>query len=350
MEESPARTQGQLAWVFDLNKCMGCPTCEVACHDLWTSDGDMDEQWWLTTTTEPGEGHPRGWREMGGGYDEDGNLVLGDVPPEHTIHDQIRMDYGKPPQEGTEEVPVESKPEWTFNWEEDQGGGEHPNSWHFYLPKLCMQCTRAPCVEACPEDAIVKRDEDGLVIIDEESCDGNEYCRRACPYKVIWFNEDRGTAEQPGVSQMCMGCVPRIENEVAPACARSCPARAVHFGFLDNRDGSVHKLVRSWNVALPLHPEYNTGPNVYYVPPLSSSKLDEEGRYTNEERIPLDYLEFLFGSEVGSALETLKKERSKKRNGEESELMDLLIGWEWPEDFFGEFTRHPDEMISQGEK
>ncbi|MDY7080899.1 MAG: 4Fe-4S dicluster domain-containing protein, partial [Halobacteria archaeon] len=184
------------------------------------------------------------------------------------------------------------------------------------------------------------------------ACDGNRYCQRACPYKVIWFNEDKGSSEieGDGISQMCIGCVPRVEDGVAPACARTCPGRAVHFGRIGNEEGSVHKLVREWEVALPLHPEYNTEPNVYYVPPLSSPKFDDEGRYTDEERIPLDYLQKLFGDDVEDALETLQEERERVKNGGESELIDSLIGYDWPDDFFGEYTEHPDANLNGGKQ
>lgn len=340
------QTDGQVAWVFDLNKCMGCPTCVVACRDLWCTDEDMKDQWWCTVATKPGEGHPRGWEEMGGGYDEDGNLVRGDQPGAEDVHDFVELPWSEGrPKGDPPEMRAEDPPEWTFNWEEDEGGGEHPNSWQFYLPRICMQCSRPSCLEACPTDSLVKREEDGVVLINEDSCEGNRYCQQACPYKVIWFNEDRGNSEIPGVSQMCIGCVPRLEEGVAPACARACPGRVVHFGHLNNEESSVHQLVKKWEVALPLHPEYNTGPNVYYVPPMSASRLDEDGEFTDEPRIPQEYLESLFGERVGEALETIKRHRKKVENGGESELIDLLVGWRWPDDFFGSYTNHPDEAF-----
>lgn len=369
--DTTGETEGnQVAWVFDLNKCIGCGACTSACDGLWTTDEDMTDQWWCTVETKPSEGHPRGWSDMGGGYDEDGNLVLGDPPTGDTVHDQVSRTWD--PEEATSgeniEVPMDDDPEWMFNWEEDEGAGEHPNSWHFYLPKICMHCSKPSCVEACPESAIVKRQEDGVVVIDENACDGNRFCQRACPYKVIWFNEDRGTAEiqQPetpaadggtptmegsetlthdGISQKCHGCIPRIEEDVAPACARSCPTRAVHFGNMKDTDGSVYKLVEEWGVALPLLPQANTGPNVYYVPPMSAKRLDDDGRITDEPRIPDEYLRSLFGDRVEEALATIQEEREKVENGGESELIDLLVGYRWPDDFFGSFTDHPQDTV-----
>ena len=87
----------------------------------------------------------------------------------------------------------------------------------------------------------------------------------------------------------------------------------------------MHKLVKKWQVALPLKPDSGTEPNVFYVPPLSPPKEDEEGRSLAESKIPIEYLEMLFGNGVKKSLETLATEREKKRQGEDSELMDLLI-------------------------
>ena len=71
----------QLAWVFDLNKCIGCQTCSVACKMLW-NDGveGTDHHWWMTVNTQPGAGTPRNWEMMGGGYGAGGTLELGELP------------------------------------------------------------------------------------------------------------------------------------------------------------------------------------------------------------------------------------------------------------------------------
>ena len=63
-----AEKERQVAMVFDLNKCIGCQTCSVACKVLWTRDEGTDYQWWCTVNTLPGRGHPRDWESMGGGF------------------------------------------------------------------------------------------------------------------------------------------------------------------------------------------------------------------------------------------------------------------------------------------
>jgi len=330
----------QLAWVFDLNKCIGCQTCSVACKVLWPQqDPGTEQMWWMTVNTQPGRGTPRDWEAMGGGYDGEGKLRLGKLPTEEEIGGGWTFNYDEVLRGGKGRKAhlqkISGSKTWGMNWDEDEGGGEFPNAYFFYLPRLCNHCSKPACVEACPKGAIYKREEDGLVMHDEDRCVGSQACRRACPYKKIYFNKVRN------VSQWCIGCFPRIEQGVAPACVRQCPGRAASIGFLDDVGSNVWKLVEKWKVALPLHPEYGTKPNVYYVPPLSPVPLREDGTFEeSRERIPPSYLESLFGPQVHGALDVLKTELDKKRRGQASELMDTLILYRW-KDALGHLTRDP---------
>lgn len=81
--------------------------------------------------------------------------------------------------------------------------------------------------------------------------------------------------------------------------------------------------------ALPLHAEYGTGPNVYYVPPLLPAAENADGSFADDPRLPTAFLRKLFGPDVDAALATLKAEMAKRRAGEPSELMDLLIARDW---------------------
>ena len=143
----------QMAMVLDLNKCLGCHTCSVACKTQWTKSEGTEAMWWNTVNTMPGEGTPRGWETMGGGY-KDGKLQLGGQPE--------RADFGGGWDFNYEEVfygegagadaqvPLRVKgeqPTWGPNWDEDQGGGEYPNSYYYYLPRLCNHCLNLPASE-----------------------------------------------------------------------------------------------------------------------------------------------------------------------------------------------------------
>jgi steroid C-25 hydroxylase beta subunit len=330
----------QMAMVFDLNKCIGCQTCSVACKVLWTNDDGKRDMWWCSVNTQPGRGTPRDYEQLGGGYDANGKLVLGQLPSP--------ADFGGASEFNWQDVyssgngggavhlqPKNAAPSWAMNWDEDEGAGEYPNAYYFYMPRVCNFCAKPSCVEACPNSAMYKRDDFGIVLRDESRCKGTQQCAQACPYKKIYFDAVHST------SQHCIGCFPRLEHGVAPACVRQCPGRAVFVGFRDEQAGAIHSLVDGYKVALPLHPEWNTEPNVFYVPPLSAFVVRPDGTIDeSRRRIPLSYLESLFGPDVGAALHTLENEMAKRKRGQPSGLMDTLIAYNWKE-LLGPFDRDP---------
>ncbi len=308
--------------VMDLNKCIGCQTCTVACKTQWTNRNGREYMYWNNVETHPGAGYPRNWMEAGGGFDEEGNLRDGIIP-------DMVLDYGVPWDYNHDELfsgdllKPNTAPEWGPNWDEDVGGGEYPNSYFFYIPRICNHCSNPGCLAACPREAIFKREQDGIVLVDLERCQGYRYCIAGCPYKKIYFNPKISKSEK------CIFCFPRVEKGLPPACAHQCVGRIRFVGFLDDEEGQVYKLVHKYKVALPLRPDFGTQPNVYYVPPLfDPPKFDDNmAPIDNSRRVPIEYLELLFGKEVHQALETLRKEMEKRARGEESELMDILIAY-----------------------
>jgi ethylbenzene hydroxylase subunit beta/complex iron-sulfur molybdoenzyme family reductase subunit beta len=115
----------------------------------------------------------------------------------------------------------------------------------------------------------------------------------------------------------------------------------VFVGILDDEKDPVHRLVHEWKVALPLHAEFGTDPNVFYVPPLSPYRLRDDGSIdTKTMRIPPEYLESLFGPAVHGVLATLRREMERARAGESSELLDTLIVYQW-KTLFGPFGEEP---------
>ena len=317
----------QLAMVMDLNKCIGCQTCTVACKTQWTNRNGREYMYWNNVETKPGAGYPRKWEDMGGGFDAQGNLREGEVA--------TRADYGTPwdynlDEAGRgQEIVAQSALKNGPNWDEDVGAGDFPNSYYFYLPRICNHCSNPGCLAACPRQAIFKRDQDGVVLVDHERCEGLRYCIAGCPYKKIYFNPKLFKSEK------CIFCFPRIEKGLPPACAQQCVGRIRFVGYLDDTEGQVYQLVHKYKVALPLHAEYGTVPNVYYVPPLPGPpKFDAHGKpIPGSERIPIPYLESLFGPGTRAALATVEAEMAKKKAGQPSALCDLLIAYNHSEMF-----------------
>ena len=315
----------QVAMVIDLNKCIGCQACTVACKSLWTDEEGQEYMLWNNVETKPGRGYPKNWEEKGAksGW-KDGALQYGDLHEQGDYGSVSPLNHEEVYFKGTEERLQRKEPlAYGANWDEDTSSGDYPNNYHFYLPRLCNHCTKPACLEACPVRAIYKRDQDGIVLVDQDKCQGFRLCNRACPYDKVYYNYVKRK------SQKCIFCFPRVEQGIAPACARQCPGRLRFVGFLEDLDGPIHKLVHQWKVALPLHPEFGTEPNVYYVPPMLPQSFDAEGRFSDEPRVPTEYLRYLFGPDVDQALITLDAEMDRTKAGKKSELMDLLIAKDW---------------------
>jgi DMSO reductase family type II enzyme iron-sulfur subunit len=317
-------SQRQLAYVFDLNKCIGCHTCTMACKTLWTDRGGREYMYWNNVETHPGKGYPMNWQQKGGGFKNGALQTDGKLPPMEAYGAAWKYNFAETLLDGKDkQVVPDQKSTWGPNWDEDEGAGEFPNSRYFYLPRICNHCSNPACLAACPNKAIYKREEDGLVVIDQERCRGYRYCVKACPYGKVYFNL------QTQKSEKCIGCYPRVEKGEAPACVKQCTGRIRFWGYRDDKNGPIHKLVDQWKVALPLHAEYGTEPNVFYVPPLNVTPppFEEDGRLSSAPRIPIADIEALFGPRTKEALEILGREMQKRREAKPSELTDLLIGF-----------------------
>jgi len=109
--------------------------------------------------------------------------------------------------------------------------GKFPKPFVAYTVAACWHCQDPVCVPACPAGAIMKREGDGIVIVDRPACLGNaecdEKCLKACPYDAPQFGPE------PGAKMgKCDFCLERIEAGKAPNCVEACPVRALEAGPL----------------------------------------------------------------------------------------------------------------------
>lgn len=160
-----------------------------------------------------------------------------------------------------------------------------------FLPRPCMHCEHAPCVEVCPVGASYYR-ADGIVMMDYDKCIGCRYCEVACPYGARSFNWEAFTDPNPavpewgepevdrrprGVPEKCSFCfnridrglahglTPGVDDEATPACVVACPVGARIFGDLNNPNSGVSQLLAT-HPSYRLREDLGTGPRVYYLP------------------------------------------------------------------------------------
>jgi Fe-S-cluster-containing dehydrogenase component len=172
--------------------------------------------------------------------------------------------------------------------------GEYPNVTARYIPRPCFHCENPPCVRVCPVQATYKNEE-GLVIQDYARCIGCRYCATACPYGARYFNwyephwpealkahlnPDAEVAPRPkGVVEKCTFCIQRLHKarskaeaegrvfqatDFIPACVETCTGRARYMGDLDDPNSLVSQLAKSTR-AFRLEEELGTQPKVIYL-------------------------------------------------------------------------------------
>jgi len=252
MTSLPAPTMKKLGLVIDLDTCVGCHACAVACKE-WNDGGAFgplpDEN---TSASDP---HGV-WFNRVHSYEVDPTSLTA-----------MRSD-GCP---STTSV-ASAAPTMTV---------------HF--PRSCLHCETPACVTVCPTGASYKRAEDGIVLVDEDKCIGCQLCAWACPYGAREFSAQRG------VMQKCTLCVDRIYNETLapadrqPACVMACPTRARHFGDLGDEESAVSKLVAERG-GYALMPELGYQPVNRYLPPRprrdgSSPKADGAPEHVDSAKL-----------------------------------------------------------------
>jgi nitrate reductase beta subunit len=383
------KIKAQIAMVMNLDKCIGCHTCSIPCKNVWTNREGAEYIWYNNVETKPGVGYPKKWEnqsEWNGGWRiKFGRLSLRaggksnkmlnifhnpDLPEIDDYYEPWTYNYGDLASSPRKRNQPALRPKslltgknlqikWGPNWEDDLAGvnvtgleevnfrsvKEHnaylqfKKVFMFYLPRICEHCLNPSCVASCPSGALYKRDEDGIVLVDQEQCRGWRYCVSGCPYKKVYFNWRSGRSEK------CIFCYPRIEAGLPTLCAETCVGRIRYIGvllydadrifraastinekllyeaqtslFLDPNDpdiaaraiengipesyldaarrSPVYKLIVKWKLALPPHPEFRTLPMVWYIPPLSPlvDQADRSGELidiSDNMRIPLKYL------------------------------------------------------------
>ena len=164
------------------------------------------------------------------------------------------------------------------SWVEYVEKGTYPNVSRSFLPRLCNHCSEPPCVSVCPTNATYKREQDGIVVIDQGLCIGCKYCIQACPYDARFINPVTGWADK------CDFCAHRVSQGLEPSCVSTCVGGARIFGDLADPESNVSTLVAKNQVTV-LRREMGTFPNVYYIGADHTDELDARRPEVKEVRV-----------------------------------------------------------------
>lgn len=317
----------QFAFVFNINRCIACQSCTMACKSTWTFSKGQEHMWWANVETKPYGGYPQFWdmkilqlleeanaggqvwkarpsAEASAPYGEFSGKTIFEVNDRALLTESSRvLGYLPADEEWNSPNLYEDNPVGRPGMRNtsDPKGVELPvhGTWFFYLARICNHCSYPACLAACPRKAIYKRPEDGIVLLDQERCRGYRKCVEACPYKKTMY---RGNTR---VSEKCIACYPRVEGTdpesqgqpMETRCMAACIGQIRLQGLVKvaedgtwapDRQNPLYYLVHVARVALPLYPQFGTQPNGYYIPP---------------RWVPRPYLEQMFGPGVGEAIE-----------------------------------------------
>ncbi|MCI0569091.1 MAG: nitrate oxidoreductase subunit beta [Acidobacteria bacterium] len=330
----------QFAFVFNINRCIACQSCTMACKSTWTFSKGQEQMWWANVETKPYGGYPQHWdvkilelleqaNPGGQSWSEtesgdpkkpygqfDGKTVFEARGPVLTPDSSRVLGYLPTDEEWNSPNIYEDNPVGGrgVKGQFHKTGEQLPvhKTWFFYLARICNHCSYPACLAACPRKAIYKRPEDGIVLIDQSECRGYRKCVEACPYKKTMY---RGNTR---ISEKCIACYPRLEgkdpeSEGAPMetrCMAACIGQIRMQGLVkmgqdgtwaEDRQHPLYYLVHVAKVALPLYPQFGTEPNGFYIPP---------------RWVPREYLRQMFGPGVDGAIE--------RYNNPDRELLAVL--------------------------
>lgn len=287
------RPKRQFAAVFDINKCIACQTCTLACKTTWTSGKGQEYMLWNNVESKPYGFYPLAWdvkllktlgAQQWNGDAYEGRTIFEAAPAGQRV-------MGWRPNDLDYAYPNVGEDDCTTTIE--RGAAMHmPHlAWFFYLPRICNHCTYPACLAGCSRGSIYKRQDDGIVLLDQARCRGYRECTRACPYKKVFYNPMTGTSEK------CIACYPKIEQGLQPQCFLNCIGKIRMTGWINtpdkaNPENPIDYLVHVRKVALPLFPQFGLEPNVYYIPPLHA---------------PVSFLRQMFGPGAEQALKTYRE-------------------------------------------
>jgi nitrate reductase beta subunit len=325
-----SRPRKQFAAVFDINKCIACQTCTLACKTTWTSGKGQEYMLWNNVESKPYGFYPLAWDlkllnllegQKWNGRTYEGQTIFEAAPAGERV-------LGWRPESQDYAYPNVGEDDCTGQVDHGASISLPHMNWFFYLARICNHCTYPACLSSCPRGSIYKRAEDGIVLLDQGRCRGYQECVKACPYKKVFYNPMTGTSEK------CIACFPKIEQGLQPQCFVNCIGKIRLAGWISKPenarpDNPIDYLVHVKKVALPLFPQFGLEPNVYYIPPI---------------HVPTPFLHQMFGPGADAAVQTYRA------SAKDPDLSGLLCLFGSTEAVVARWRRQGDQVVGMDEK
>lgn len=160
------------------------------------------------------------------------------------------------------------------DWDVSEKGVATPtNAYAYSVSMACSHCASPACFAVCPTDAIIKRETDGVVYIDEELCIGCGSCVTACPYGAPYMSGEDNKARK------CDFCMDLLDEGEVPYCVASCSMRCLSYGDIDelrSEHGNVATLP-------PINDDTSTDPSMVFSPSRLNPDAEANGELLNTE-------------------------------------------------------------------
>jgi molybdopterin-containing oxidoreductase family iron-sulfur binding subunit len=258
---------------IDLNRCVGCSACVLACQ----SENNVP----IVGKEQVGRGREMHWLRIDRYYAGRPAGPKGGPEAKEGFFDTFRTEAEQQFERWIDDPQVVTQ------------------------PMLCQHCEAAPCENVCPVNA-TSHDQEGLNVMTYNRCVGTRYCSNNCPYKVRRFNfllysdwytqsmyglrNPDVTVRSRGVMEKCTYCIQRInaakilaeredrrvrEGEIIPACVQACPTQAIVFGDINDPNSQVAKL-KAQTRDYSLLEDLNTRPRTTYLARLKNPNPEIE--------------------------------------------------------------------------
>jgi DMSO reductase iron-sulfur subunit len=178
-------------------------------------------------------------------------------------------------------------------------GGEFPAFSQLFNSMSCNHCVDPECLRGCPTESYIKISQTGIVVHDDDTCIGCQYCTWNCPYGVPTYHEERNIVTK------CHMCHERLEVGQTPACVQACPSGAIEIEVVNIKQWLEVDMQKQANMPFLPDATITNSTTRYTLPkniPDNMKEVDEHLLKPAHSEIPLVFMTVLTQISLGAFL------------------------------------------------